>query len=94
MNNVDPDILAALKTVAADEDSQRVLNAKARHDKDTQQHFETQMELLSDEVERVVPRSHPLFELVLILAVARKMENKQREPEFRSFVDEGFPQGW
>ena len=94
MNNVDPDILAALKTVAADGNSQRVLKAKATHDKQTQQHFETQMELLSDEVERLVPRSHPLFELVLILAVARKMENKQQEPEFRSFLDDGFPQGW
>lgn len=92
MNKVDPDILAALETVAADADSQRLLKAKARHEKHSQQIFETQMELLSDEVERVVPRSHPLFELVLILAVARKLERKHKEPEFHSALE--FPNGW
>ena len=55
----DPDILAALKTVAADGDSQRVLQAHKRHDEATQRRFETQLELLSDEVEKVVPRTHP-----------------------------------
>jgi hypothetical protein len=93
MNNVDQDILFALKAVASD-DRQRLLNVKAKHDKRLQQHFETQMELLVDEVERVCPRNHPLFELVLILAVARKVERSQQEPEFQSFVDEGFPNGW
>jgi hypothetical protein len=92
MKNVDPDILAALKTVAADGDSQRVLQAHKRHDEHTQRRFETEMELLSEEVERVVPRTHPLFDLVLILAVARKMERKQQEPEFRSALE--FPNNW
>ena len=94
MNNVDPDILAALKTVAAEGESQRVLNIKARHLNRVERHFETQMELLTDEVARVVPRTHPLFDLVLILAVTRKIERKQQTPEFRSFLDEGFPRGW
>jgi hypothetical protein len=94
MNNVDPDILYALKTVAGGGESQRVLNLKAKYEKRTEQQFETQLALLSDEVERVCPRNHPLFELVLILAVARKVERSQQEPEFQSFVDEGFPQGW
>lgn len=96
MNNidVDPDILYALKTIAADGESQRVLKAKERHEKQTEQEFQTQMQLLDDEVARVVPRSHPLFELVLLLAVARKVERKQQEPEFHSFLDGGFPQGW
>ena len=94
MNNVDPDILAALKSIAADADTPRVLSARKRHDAATQQRFETQMELLSDEVERVVPRTHPLFEVVLLLAVARKVERSQQEAEFQSFVDEGFPNGW
>ena len=48
------------------------------------------MQMLSEEVETLVPRAHPLFELVLLLAVARKVERKQQEPEFHSFVDEGF----
>jgi hypothetical protein len=94
MNHVDPDILYALKTLAGDGDSERVRNVKARHEKQDAQRFETQMELLVDEVERVCPRNHPLFELVLILAVARKVERKQQVPEFRSFLDEGFPAGW
>lgn len=92
MKNVDPDIIAALKTVAADGDSQRVLGVKARHQKQNQQRFETEMQLLSDEVERVVPRTHPLFELVLILAVTRKIERTHKEPEFRSALE--FPNGW
>lgn len=92
MKHVDPDIIAALKTIAADEDSQRVLGVKARHAKQAAQQFETQMSLLSDEVERVVPRTHPLFELVLVLAVARKIQRTQQEPEFRSPLE--FPNGW
>lgn len=94
MNKVDPDILAALTLVASDADSQRLLKVKERHQKHNQQVFETQMELLSDEVEALVPRDHPLFEVVLVLTVARKLERKQKEPEFKSFLDEGFPNGW
>lgn len=92
MNNLDPDILAALKTIAADGDSQRVLQARKRHDAATQRRFETQLELLSEEVETLVPRGHPLFELVLTLAVARKVERTQQEPEFRSYLE--FPNNW
>jgi hypothetical protein len=91
-NNVDPDILSALKTIAADADTPRVLQARKRHDAATQRRFETEMELLTDEVERVVPRTHPLFELVLTLAVATKVERTQQEPEFHSALD--FPNGW
>ena len=92
MNKADPDILAALETLAADADSPRIRSVKARHDKSNQQHFETQMELLSDEVEAVVPRNHPLFELVLVLTVARKIERTHKEPEFHSALE--FPNGW
>lgn len=92
MNHVDPDIIAALRSIAADGESQRVLQARKRHDEHAQRRFETQMELLSEEVERVVPRTHPLFDLVLILAVARKVERTQQEPEFHSELE--FPHGW
>ena len=94
MNNVDPDILFALKTLAADGEAQRVLNLKAKYEKRTEQQFETQMQLLVDEVARVCPRSHPLFDLVLILAVARKVERSQQEPEFIPDFERGFPAGW
>ena len=94
MNRVDSDILFALKTVASDGDAQRLLKMKERHSHQDQKRFETQVELLADEVERVVPRSHPLFDLVLILAVARKVERSQQEPEFIPDFDRGFPAGW
>jgi hypothetical protein len=96
MNNVDPDILAALKSIAADADTPRVLQARKRHDAATQRRFETELSLMSDEVEKLVPRSHPLFELVLILAVARKVERKhaQQEPEYIPDFERGFPAGW
>jgi hypothetical protein len=94
MKHVDPDILAALKSLASGADSPRVAQARKRHDEATERRFETQMALLSDEVEAVVPKEHPLFELVLILVCARKVERSQQEPEFQSFVDEGFPNGW
>jgi hypothetical protein len=94
MKPTDPDIIVALRSLASGADSPRVAQARKRHDEATERRFETQMALLSDEVEAVVPKEHPLFELVLILAVARKIECTQQEPEFTSFVDEGFPQGW
>ena len=92
MKHVDPDIIAALRSIAADGESQRMLAARKRHDEHTLRRFETQMELLSEEVERVVPRTHPLFDLVLILAVARKIEHSQQEPEFHSELE--FPHNW
>lgn len=92
MKAVDKDVLATLKTLAADGESQRVLQAHKRHDEHTQRRFETEMELLSEEVETLVPRTHPLFELVLLLAVATKIERKQQTPEFHSALE--FPNGW
>ena len=50
------------------------------------------MELLADEVEELVPRNHPLFESVVLLTVIRKMERV--EPEFNSYLDDGFPEGF
>jgi hypothetical protein len=94
MKPVDQDILAALKSIAADADTPRVLPARKRHDAATQRRFETEMELLSDEVEKLVPRQSPLFDLVLVLAVARKIERTQiqQEPEPDSALE--FPNGW
>jgi hypothetical protein len=92
MKPVDPDIISALKSVAGDGESQRVLKAHKRHDEHTQRRFETEMELLSEEVETLVPRTHPLFNLVLLLAVTRKIERTQQEPEFHSALE--FPNGW
>lgn len=94
MNNVDPDILHALRSIEAAGDQQSLLKLKRKYKKRAEQQFETQVELLVDEVARVVPRNHPLFDLVLILAVARKVERSQQEPEFTSDIEAGWPQGW
>src|SRR5271166_2619239 len=81
MNTLDPDIVAALRSIAADGESHRVSQARKRHDEATQRRFETQMELLSDEVEQLIPRTHPLFESVLLLTVIRKIGHTDPRPQ-------------
>lgn len=90
MKAVDPDIIASLRNIAAGAESTRVSQVRKRHDAATQRRFETQMELLSDEVEQIVPRNHPLFESVLLLTVLRKLQHD--EPEVTSDLE--FPNGW
>jgi hypothetical protein len=94
MNSLDPDILAVLKTIADSGELERVATVKAKHQKQLEDKVHTQVELLADEVERVIPRNHPLFMPVLIGTVLRKVLRIQQEPEFKSFLEEGFPQGW
>jgi hypothetical protein len=48
------------------------------------------MSLLSDEVEAVIPKEHPLFDTVLLLTVLRKVT--KTEPEPQSALE--FPHGW
>lgn len=95
MNNIDPDIIAALRSVAGDEEARRLLNVKKRQANQAQQQFESQMELLADEVARVIPRGHQLFDLVLTLAVAHKIERtQQQEPEYIPDIAAGWPRGY
>jgi hypothetical protein len=93
MSNVDPDIVSALKMIAGGEESPRVKAVRAKHDKQLEQHIETQLHMLSDEVSKVIPVTHPLFEQVLMLTLLRKLEKRQQAPEFKSFLED-FPQGW
>ena len=94
MQNVDPDIQYALQRIGAGLEAKRVEKAQAKYEDHTAAKIETFFELLADEVSVYVPRTHPAFSVVLCLAVLRKMQRQQREPEFSSFLDEGFPQGW
>jgi len=91
MNNVDPDILHVLKGIAASGESLRVATVKAKHERQAVDRMETQVELLADEVERVIPKNHPLFFQVLLFTVLRKAARKQeeQEPEYESAL-EGF----
>ena len=59
------------------------MRIRAKHDKQLDEQFETQLELLIDEVERAIPRSHPDFMKVLLLAVMSKVAKQQVEPEFK-----------
>lgn len=90
MKHVDPDIIAALTNIASGADSPRVARALKRQDEATQRRFETQMELLSDELEQVIPKEHPLFESVLLLTVLRKI----KPPEKEAPSELEFPNGW
>jgi hypothetical protein len=88
---IDPDIITALKQLSAGGTPKQ----QAGYDRMTQQHIETALQLLSDEVERIIPRSSPLFESVLLLSAINKVVKLQQEPEFTSYLDEGLPhQDW
>jgi hypothetical protein len=94
MNDVDPDVLLAVKAISVTREGTRKEHIKQKHSKQLEARFETQIELLIDEVERVVPRTHPDFMTVLALAVVRKVAKQAAEPEFKSFLGEGIPNGW
>ncbi len=93
MINFDPDVLCALKALSVSREGDRGQRVHQKHLKQLDARFETQMELLIDEVERVIPRSHPDFINVLLLAMVRKVAKQTEEPEFTSFLDEGIPPG-
>jgi hypothetical protein len=87
MREIDPDILAVLKAIAASGEVVRVAKVNAKHERQALDRMETQLELLSDELERVIPRSHPIFNTVLMGAAIHKVSRTQEEPEFRSFLE-------
>ncbi len=89
---IDPDIVTSLKMIAGDVDEPRVKAVRAKHDKQLQQRIETHLELLTDEVEKLIPRSHPLFESVLLLTLLNKVQRSQQTTEFKSDLD--FPSHW
>jgi len=94
MKTIDPDILAAVRTVFEARRAKHVGRIREKHRQQAEDKLTTQIELLADEVAEVIPPSHPAFQLILLLAVEGKLAKMFEEPEFRSFLDEGFPQGW
>jgi len=94
MKPIDPDILQALKAFPNAAEKQRVAKARERHRAMAEARTETQLELLSDELEQVIPRDHPMFMGVLLAVVCLKIEKQQTEPEFKSYLEEGLPQGY
>jgi hypothetical protein len=93
MRTIDPDIAAAVRTVFEARRGKHVGNIRAKHRKQAEERLATQIELLSDEIEEVIPKDHPAFPLILLLAVKSKMSKHCEQPE-EPGLDEGFPQGW
>lgn len=101
---IDPDILASIKrhdlTGEHQQEVQRLLGVKRRREDQLVNRIETQLELLADELEQVMPRTHPKFQAVLMGAFirrvtrAKRLAEAQREAEFDAYLDGGFPQGW
>jgi hypothetical protein len=89
---VDPDILRVLKAITADGESRRVAKVTAKHEKQAVDRLETQLALLADEVAAVIPRTNPLFNIVLMGAAVQKVLRSQQEPEPPSDLE--FPNGW
>ena len=89
MNNLDPDVMAVLEAMEKTPERRRQQLVRAKHERQSQNRLETQLELLIDEVERVIPRTHPDFTMVVITAMLRKCA-KQEEPEYKSALEEGF----
>jgi hypothetical protein len=91
--HLDSDLLSVLKNIAGRGEIQRVAKVHAKHQRQLEERINTQVELLSDEVERVIPRNNPLFMQVLFCTVLHKLARniqEQPEPEFRSYLE--FPQ--
>ena len=92
MQPIDPDLLGVLNTIGTQVEARRVVNARKKYVERAQRELETEMELLEDEVERVVDRSNPLFESVLILTAIKKIAKRYEEHENPSGLE--FPNGF
>ena len=92
MRTIDPDISAALETVFEARRLKHVGDIRAKHHKQLEEQITTQIQLLSDDIEEVIPKSHPAHLLVLLLAVESKITKAFKEPEFKSDLE--FPNGW
>lgn len=104
MNNIDPDILASLKAhdIGGERNAEvhRLINAKRARDEQLINQIETQLELLADGVEAVLPRTHPKFQSVLLLTFIRRITRAQQlreakqQSDFDAYLDGRFPPGW
>lgn len=93
MKTIDPDIAAAVRIVFEARRAKHVGRIRAKHARQLEEKLTTQIELLSDEIEEVIPKSHPAFPLILLLAVEGKVAKAFEEPEYVSALEE-FPDGW
>jgi len=92
--DLDPDVLAVITAMDKKPERQRQKAARAKHQRQSVNTLETQLELLVDEVQRVIPRTHPDFEMVVITAMLRKFARQHEEPEYKSCLEENVPPGF
>ena len=92
--NIDPDLRYVLERFGSFQTNvlERVRVNKVRKKREEQsiERLTTHVELLTDELEQVVPRDSPLFLPLLAMVMVRKFERQaeaRQEPEFRSFLE-------
>lgn len=91
--DIDEDVRAALQMIVRAQQHSEVGKVRKKQRERDEAAFETQLELLSDRVEQVIPKDNPQFPFVLLLAVMNKLYRAANtEPEYKSALE--FPQGW
>ena len=88
--DLDPDVLAVLQAMEKTPEQRRQRLVRAKHERQSHNRLETQLELLVDEVSRAMPRTHPDFKMVVITAMLRKFAKQHEEPEYKSVLEDGF----
>ena len=95
MNNLDPDLQHVLQKLGAGLrvrcEAERLAKVHAKRERQLLDKLETTLELMGDELEAVIPRTHPMFNIILIEAVTHKVINRLQKDEFQSYIEEGFP---
>jgi len=92
MSNIDPDIQHVLKVLAlkikAKDEAERLKGVNNRRWRAFEDRLETKLELMSDELEQVIPKDNPAFMPMLLLALLHKLIKKQsEEPEYNSCLE-------
>jgi hypothetical protein len=93
-SDIDPDVLAVLQAMDRTPERQRQKAVRSKHAKQSVDRLETLIELLADEVSRVIPKTHPNFVNVLLAAVLRKLSRQHEEPDYQSALEERVPPGF
>jgi hypothetical protein len=92
MKELDADILHTLKRFAIagrrENEARRLLGVLKRRRQAFEARLETKLELLSDELEAaVMPKDHPAFRTVLMMAMIHKLTREYEEPEYESCLE-------
>lgn len=92
MRTIDPDIRKAVELVFLARRAKHARSIRVKHELQARDRLETKLQLIADEVEEVLPKDHPAFEMVLALTVMEKLTKHNQEPEYVSCLE--FPEGW